>query len=254
MLAQSPNDRPNIPIRPLTPITRSPSKVSNQPPPWTRKHLEDERTAFFDTRVSGNDEVWKALRVVCELVRNREIAEAQGILDALNITCPTGRIARDRGKHGQRGGVYDERGQLYDIPAWVVTDPDDIIEDMEKDTGTIGATRDEEAEAGVEGSSPPKDEKGKGRAEDRGEILSLRARLSNTGSDVKVKVGSKEQVVEAIRQIQQQIGPKRVRLMYLGKTLDEHSVLDQTPWKPGHVVNALVFEGDEKMLSKKPSK
>ena len=213
--------------------------------------MEKERDAFFDTRVTGNGEVWKALRLVCEMVRNGDTAEAQGILDALNVTCPTGRIARDRGKHKERGGVFDERGELYDIPAWVVTDPQDIIEDKEKDSNNDGAAADDDDDENAISTSQRKDEKGKGRAEDPGESVVLRARLSNTGADVTVTVGTKEKIESAVRQIQTQIGSKRVRLMYLGKTLDERATLEQSAWKQGHVVNALVYDGDESMLSKR---
>lgn len=246
-LAQAGSARPNVPIRTPTPVPKSPAKVSNEPPPWSRKRLEKERDAFFETRVSGDAEIWKALRVVCGMVRDGNLSEAQGILDALNVTCPTGRIARDRGKHRGRGGVFDERGELYDIPAWVVTDPQDIVEDKEKEVGD-GTGDDEDSESAT--ASNKRDEKGKGRAEDPGESVTVRARLSNTGTDVVVTVGTKEKIEVIVRQILERTGNKRVRLMYLGKTLDERSTLEQSAWKQGHVVNALVFEGDESMLSK----
>lgn len=198
--------------------------------------------------MSGDGEVWKGLRAVCEMMRKGDIAEAQGFLDALGLTCPTGRIARDRGKHRERGGVYDERGMLYDLPAWVVTDPEDIVEEGEKDDAITGASDDELDDAGANVS---REEKGKGKAEDLGEMVTLRARLSNTGTDIKVEVGMKSKVADVVRQIQRQIGGKRVRLMYLGSTLDERSALDRTGWQQGHVVNAMVFEGEEGMLSKR---
>lgn len=184
------------------------------------------------------------------MVRNGDVAEAQGIMDALNVTCPTGRIARDRGKHKERGGVFDERGELYDIPAWVVTDPQDVIEDKEKESTNDGAADDEEDD-NTGGATRRKDEKGKGRAEDPGETVVLRARLSNTGADVTVTVGTKEKIETIVQQVQQQIGNRRVRLMYLGKTLEERSTLEQSAWKQGHVVNALVYDGDESVLSKR---
>jgi hypothetical protein len=42
--------------------------------------------------------------------------------------------------------------------------------------------------------------------------------------------------------------------MYLGKTLDERSTLEESGWRQGHVINAMVFEGEETMLSKLPSR
>ena len=86
---------------------------------WTRARLERERDAFFDTRVTGAPEVWTAVRFVAELVRGGDLATAQGVLDAAGCTCPTGELAR--------GGVYDERGRLYEVPDWVVGDPGDLV-------------------------------------------------------------------------------------------------------------------------------
>lgn len=231
--------------------------MSSQPPPWTRRQLEREREAFFDTRVSGNDEVWKALRVVCEMLRKGDTAEAQAILDALNITCPNGRVASGRGRLREKGGLYDERGELYDIPAWVLTDPEDIVEDEEKDTEEGAANDDDGDEVDTTDSlatTQRRDEKGKGRAEDPGDIVQLRARLSHRGTDILVSAGTKQKVAVIVRNIQDQIGKKRVRLMYLGRTLDERKTLAESGWKSGHVINAMVFEGDESMLSKQTSK
>ncbi|KAK3704280.1 hypothetical protein LTR37_013954 [Vermiconidia calcicola] len=246
------NARPNQPVRPPTPITSSPEHVSNQPPPWTRRQLEKEREAFFDTRVSGNDEIWKALRLVCEEIRKDNLAEAQGILDALNITCPNGRIARGRGRNRIKGGLYDERGELYDIPSWVLTDPQDIIENDEKDV-EAGAAEDGENNVDETGEARPRSEKGKGRAEDIGEVIKLRARLSDRGTDIIVSTGTKQKVADIVRAVQAQIGKKRLRLMYLGKALNERLTLEENGWQQGHVVNAMVFEGDEGILSKKAS-
>ncbi|KAI7706592.1 hypothetical protein KC353_g12151, partial [Hortaea werneckii] len=152
----------------------------------------------------------------------------------------------------------DERGELYDVPLWVVADPQDVVEDEEADAekdldGTAsdsdGGAGDEE-DAAVAGQQR-REEKGKGRAEDIGELLSIRCRLSNLGSDVVVEVGSKQKVTVLVRNIQQQIGPKRLRLVYLGRTLMEGKSLEELGWQQGHVINAMVFEGDEDILQPK---
>lgn len=252
----SKNSRPNQPIRPPTPLDTSPAHISHQPPPWTRSQLEREREAFFDTRVSGNQEAWKGLRVVSELLRKEDFAEAQGILDALNLTCPNGRIASGRGRDRVKGGVYDERGELYELPTWVLTDPQDVIEDEEKDA-TDGAAddKDEGANAEAVAAAKRRDEKGKGRAEDPGEMIQLRARLSDRGTDVTVSVGMKQKIGTIVKSIQEQAGAKRIRLMYLGKAMDERKTLEECGFKQGNVVNAMVFAGDESMLeSRKSSK
>ncbi|RMZ02754.1 hypothetical protein D0862_05892 [Hortaea werneckii] len=255
--SDGPPSRPNKPLRPPTPMANSPSHLPQAPPPWSRTMLERERASFFDTRVTGRQECWEAVRLVCEMLRQGNVADAQGVLDAANLSVPQGRVAIDKGRHRHRGGVYDERGELYDVPLWVVADPQDVVEDEEADAekdldGTAsdsdgGAGDEEDAAAGQQ----RREEKGKGRAEDIGELLSVRCRLSNLGSDVVVEVGSKQKVTVLVRNIQQQIGPKRLRLVYLGRTLMEGKSLEELGWQQGHVINAMVFEGDEDILQPK---
>ena len=247
--ASGQNGRPNKPIRPPTPIAKSPSHLPQNPAPWSRSTLERERASFFDTRVTGRQECWEALRLVCEMLRQGNVQDAQGVTDAANLSAPQGRVAIDKGRHRHRGGVYDERGELYDIPAWVVTDPQDVVED-EEEKDLDGAASDSEGDEDAALAKQKRDEKGKGRADDIGELLSVRCRLSDRGTDVTVEVGSKEKTAVLVRNIQAQIGPKRLRLLYLGRTMMENKSLEELGWQKGHVINAMVFEGDEAMLSK----
>ena len=239
--------RPNQPIRPPSPLPTSPAHIVHCPPPWTRSHLERERDAFFDTRVTGDEEAWKALRMACETLRQHDLPAAQGILDAMGLTCPHGRVASGRGRDRVKGGIYDERGVLYELPGWVVADPQDVVEgeDEEKEDGAAGGASTADPACGA---SSQKDEKGKGRAEDIGPAVRMRCRLSDRATDVVVDVGSKQRVAVVIRKIQEQIGSKRIRLMYLGKTWNEGCTIEETGWREGNVVNALVYEGDEGVI------
>lgn len=198
--------------------------------------------------MTGRQEIWDALKAVCECLRQDDVAEAQAILDAASITCPHGKVGRGRTRAKQQEGVYDEQGQLYDLPYWVVTDPQDIIEDEGKDIDAE-AEEDEEDEAN-EASLARRQEKGKGRAESIGEELRLKVRLSDRASDMEVTIGSKQNVSVAIRAIKDQINVRHCRLVYLGKTLDEGKTLEAQGWKNGQVVNAFVFEGDENAIQK----
>lgn len=196
--------------------------------------------------------MWNALRLVSEMLRQGDLAGAQGVLDAVNASCPNGRVAGGRGRDRLKGGIYDERGQLYDIPGWVLADPEDMTEDEEKDPDA--ADDGDESADDIVARERRRDEKGKGRAEDIGEEVRVRARLSDRGTDVVATVGTKQKVAVLVRRIQEQAGNKRIRLAYLGKILDEGKTLDQNNWASGHVINALVFEGDEAMLAGKGSK
>lgn len=216
--------------------------------------MEKERADFFDTRVTGRREVWDALRLACDVIRHGDLAEAQGILDAINVTCPHGRVASGRGSKREKGGLYDEYGALYEIPPWVLADPADVIEDEEKDLAGEDDEDDKHHNPTV-ATALPRNEKGKGRAEDIGELVSLRARLSDQATDVTVEIGTKQRLSVAITALEKRIGPrKRVRLAYLGKVIDENSTLEKTGWATGHVVNALVFDEDIATKKKKKTK
>jgi hypothetical protein len=170
--------------------------------------------------VAGSAEVWSALRLVAECLCRGEVAQAQGILDAAGLNVPDGRVARSR----RAGGVFDERGVGYEVPAWVVRDPEDVVED-----------------AGEEG------EKRKGREEEEGgdfigEVVVLRARLSDRSMDVVVKVGMGQTATVVSKEICKKIGPRRVRLLYLGQVWAETKTLEELGYKEGDVVSAFVFD------------
>ncbi|KAK4988976.1 hypothetical protein LTR50_003572 [Elasticomyces elasticus] len=247
--APHPTGRPNQPLRAPSPVPSSPIHLTPQPP-WTRSTLDREREAFFDTRVTGNPDVWAALRLVCEMLRNGDVSGAQGVFDAVGVTCPSGRIVGERPvgvrRVEGRRGVYDERGEGYEIPGWVVRDPEDIVEDGGMDSGKEEVDRSTKEE-GVEeeeqiARDKKRDEKGKGRAVPVGPMVKIRARLSDRGTDVLVAVGAEQTVGDVVRRIQDKAGTeKKVRLGYLGRILDENKTLGEQGWKEGHVVNALVF-------------
>lgn len=101
------HERYNAPLA-ASPVWTSKNKI------WTPIQLHRERQDFFETRVTGRPEIWDALQNVCELVRDGDVATAQGILDAAGVTLPTGSLV---------DGCYDEVGNLYKLPEVVVSDP-----------------------------------------------------------------------------------------------------------------------------------
>lgn len=210
---------------PTSPTTLSPAgKVA----PWTRSRLDSEREAFFDTRVTGSAEVWNALRLVCECLRRGEVAQAQGILDAVGLNVPDGKVAigsepRSRGRTRKTGGVFDERGVGYDIPAWVVADPEDVVD---------------------EGEAEELGEKGKGKVGevDVGEMVTLKARLSDRSLDVVVKIGMGQTAALVCAEVQKRIGPRKIRLLYLGQVWAETKTLEELGYQEGNVVSVFVFD------------
>lgn len=245
----APPIRPNAPIRAPSSVRKSPSNLPQLPPPWTRSQLEAQRAEFFDTRVTGIPEAWQALREVCQLVRRAgraEMADAQALLDASGLTCPHGRIARGRSTRDRsvKGGIYDEAGNRYDIPDWVLADPEDTVEDEgEKEIDSGGAADGESDDEGAGApESHPQRHKGKERARDIGEVVHLRARLSDRSTDVVVEVGMLEPIGVVTERIREQARVQRVQLMYLGHKLADGTLLGECGWKKDDVLNAMVFD------------
>lgn len=112
---------------------------------WKQTELDTERTSFWDTRVTARPEIWASLHLVCQslseipactirtilsppynqeddrrIIGAREnLRNAQAIIDAAGITLPTGDLV---------DGAYDGWGNHYVLPAWVVAQPDGLVE------------------------------------------------------------------------------------------------------------------------------
>ncbi|KAL1624004.1 hypothetical protein SLS56_007986 [Neofusicoccum ribis] len=192
-------------------------------PQLTRARLEKERSAFWDTRVTGHAEIWGAVRLAAELVRGGDVASAQGVLDATGATCPTGELWR---------GVFDEWGTEYRVPEWAMVEPVGVVEVDEEG---------EDGEGADDGEQSLAEEKGKGKM---GEVVKLKARLSDRGTDIVVQVGMEERVSSVISRIAEAAKlptTNRIRIAYLGKIFRENDSLAAQGYSEGHVVNALVF-------------
>jgi len=238
----------NAPLQ-LPPPWRSTNRT------WTYSQLERERLEFFETRVTGRAEIWGALKNVSELLRQGELATAQGILEAAGITIPTGSLTE---------GCYDEQGNLYRLPEPIILDPTNVIPDgaqvrpdrtsnidgetmvgiSEVKTTAIDSGKLEDPEKEEEDSEAierRRDEKGKGSGRD---AVKVRCRLSDRGGpDVIVLLGKSQTVGTLARRVQSEADvaeTARVRMAYLGKMLNERETLAAQGWKEGHVVNALV--------------
>ncbi|PYH87191.1 hypothetical protein BO82DRAFT_4999 [Aspergillus uvarum CBS 121591] len=208
---------------------------------WSRAQLDQERTAFFETRVTGRPEIWAALSAAVSLVRAGDMSTAQTIIDAAGITVPTGDLCQ---------GCYDEQGALYRLPECIVSDPENMVrsvhdqeDEFDTDDGRLSsdeASGDDLIATDVD-LERRRDEKGKTSERD---LIRVRARLSDRGGpDIDLSVGKTENVGFIARKVQQEaVIPRsyRVRIAYLGKILKEHEPLVDQGWNPGYVVNALV--------------
>ncbi|KAJ5789976.1 uncharacterized protein N7518_006987 [Penicillium psychrosexuale] len=221
---------------------------------WTRAQLDRERTEFFETRVTGRPEIWAAVSTVISLIRNGDLATAQGILDAAGITVPTGDLCE---------GCYDEQGVLYRVPQCVVSDPENIVPSSSRTASEDGgpAGYEEEQDAGMLSDSKLADDDAdasgdelisqdverrreeKGKTSERN-LIRVLARLSDRGGpDILLSIGKGQTVGFLARRVHQEAkleDDRRVRIAYLGHLLNEREPLVDQGWKTGHVVNALV--------------
>ncbi|KAL8863022.1 MAG: hypothetical protein Q9178_000395 [Gyalolechia marmorata] len=221
----------NAPLRPHKPSASSSSR--HPPKTWTPSELRKEREEFFETRVTGRAEIWGSLKLCCESLREGDVATAQGILDAVGVTVPTGDLVQ---------GAYDEQGGLYALPGWVVGEPEAVVdEEGEERKESVVAQGPEEAKKEHKGKEVAADGQGGG-----GEgMMRVRARLSDRGGpDVVVLMRREDQVGILARRIVEQAKlptKSRIKIAYLGKILKEGEPLQAQSWREGHVVNALVF-------------
>ena len=160
---------------------------------WNRSQLDRERQEFFDTRVTGHAEIWATLKVVVGLLADSDITTAQSILDAAAITVPTGDL---------KNGAYDEAGNLYQMPEHVISDPQNVIvdqeEEIQKGEASNEGTDDDEA------IEKKREEKGKSVLK-IGDIIKVRARLSDRGGpDVIIPLGKDQVVRMLVRRVQEE--------------------------------------------------
>ena len=172
---------------------------------WTRDKLDKERADFFDTRVTGRQEIWQTIRAAVNILHEDgnldqsagdsglgDLATAQSILSAAEISLPTGDLAN---------GVYDALGNYYPLPEWVVSDPsnivDDRIDDIKPAEIRAGADDDEACDGDGDGDGHTDNDSTSGDAErkrlekgkavlDVREQITVRARLSESGRDFDV--------------------------------------------------------------------
>ncbi|KAL6718000.1 hypothetical protein ACLMJK_004085 [Lecanora helva] len=197
---------------------------------WTRTELDRERQEFFETRVTGRSEIWATLKAVVGLLAEGDIPTAQSILDAAAITVPTGDL---------KNGVYDEAGNLYQLPDHIISDPQNLVPDQgipgKGETSNEVTDDDEELER-------KREEKGKAVLK-KGDILKVKARLSDRGGpDVIVTIGKDQPVRMMLQRIREEANVHgKVKIAYMGKILKDAETLQAQGWREGHVVNALVF-------------
>ena len=107
-------------IQPSRPVSRPLVK----PPPYrhptdiTLGDLNNQRVEFWGTRTVGNVHMWAAIRSASEALVSDDLLLASAIMEASNISTPSGSLDL----------VYDELGQAYRVPTFCYANPVNAVD------------------------------------------------------------------------------------------------------------------------------
>ncbi|RAL50320.1 unnamed protein product [Cuscuta campestris] len=98
----------------------NPVKI-RKPKPWkhsselTKDELLRMRVEFWDTapHYGGQKEIWDALKVAIEAIEEKNITQAQAIVNSAGIIVDVSDMTV----------CYDERGAKYELPKYVLSEP-----------------------------------------------------------------------------------------------------------------------------------
>ncbi|KAK7486229.1 hypothetical protein BaRGS_00022552 [Batillaria attramentaria] len=180
--------------------------------PLTEGQLRSKRDEFWDTAPAfeGRKEIWDALKAASYALETGDHALAQAIVDGANISLP----------HGTLLDCYDELGNRYQLPVYVLSAPTNLIEDnSESDAG-----------ADTDANSSP------------GAEVPVKLRLSHLSKDVKVMVRTTDTVNKVKRMLHEKEGvePERQRWFFGGKLLNDKLRIEDARIPKGFVVQVIV--------------
>ncbi|KAK0044149.1 ubiquitin domain-containing protein 2 [Biomphalaria pfeifferi] len=181
--------------------------------PLTEGQLRSKRDEFWDTAPAfdGRKEIWDALKAASYALETGDHALAQAIVDGASISLP----------HGTLMDCYDELGNRYQLPHYVLSAPANLIED----------TSESEASPDTDVNATP------------GVEQPIRFRLSTLSHDIKLSVSSTDtvsKVKKRIADMQVGVDPHRQRWYYAGRLLNDKLRIEDARIPKNHVVQVIV--------------
>ncbi|KAL8623832.1 Ubiquitin domain-containing protein 1 [Nucella lapillus] len=180
--------------------------------PLTEGQLRSKRDEFWDTAPAfeGRKEIWDALKAAAYALETGDHALAQAIVDGASISLP----------HGTLMDCYDELGNRYQLPVYVLSSPINLIE----------ANSEHEAGGDADASVSP------------GVEVPLKLRLSHLPKDLKVMVRTTDTVHKLKRLMQEREGvePECQRWFFSGKLLNDKLRVEDAHIPKGFVVQVIV--------------
>lgn len=204
----------NQPLRPERPKWKSDV-------PLTDGQLRSKRDEFWDTAPAfeGRKEIWDALKAAAYALETGDHALAQAIIDGANITLP----------HGTLMDCYDELGNRYQLPVYVLGAPTNLIEDASESEN--GQDTDSNSLPGIE--------------------TVIKCRLSSSNKDLKIKVRTTDTMLKIKKRLfeTEKIEPSRQRFFYAGKMLNDKLKIEDVKIPKGNVIQVIVTPGDGEDVS-----
>ncbi|KAH9285694.1 Ubiquitin domain-containing protein 2 [Echinococcus granulosus] len=111
---------PRIAVGKNQPLKRGTTRWCSSQPIY-HSQLKQKRDEFWDTAPAfeGRQEIWDALRSAAEAAERGDHEMAQAIIDSANIILPTGTLSES----------YDELGNRYQLPVFVLSQPTNLEPD-----------------------------------------------------------------------------------------------------------------------------
>ncbi|XP_035656404.1 ubiquitin domain-containing protein 1-like isoform X1 [Oncorhynchus keta] len=183
--------------------------------PMTEGQLRSKRNEFWDTAPAfdGRKEIWDALRAAAVAAEVNDLELAQAIVDGACITLP----------HGTLTESYDELGNRYQLPAYTLAPPTNLINEC---------TNESQAPNLKEQKRPPPPPK---------EEFQLRVRLS-CGKDLRISASMSDSIsqLKTALEGQEDIEAAHQRWFFAGKLLTDKTRLQDTKIQKDFVVQVIV--------------
>ncbi|XP_051946401.1 ubiquitin domain-containing protein 1-like isoform X2 [Xyrauchen texanus] len=179
--------------------------------PMTEGQLRSKRDEFWDTAPAfdGRKEIWDALKAAAVAMECNDHELAQAIVDGASITMP----------HGSLMECYDELGNRYQLPAYCLAPPANLVSECN--------------DHNVSEHPEPQEKK----------EFQLKVRLS-TGKDLHLSATMADSIRKLKKQlqIQEDINAASQRWFFSGKLLTDKTRLQDTKIQKDFVIQVLVSQ------------
>ncbi|XP_065153593.1 ubiquitin domain-containing protein 1a [Paramisgurnus dabryanus] len=179
--------------------------------PMADSQLCSKRDEFWDTAPAfdGRKEIWDALKAAAVALECNDHELAQAIIDGANITLP----------HGSLMECYDELGNRYQLPAYCLAPPVNLISECNDHNVSEHTELQEKKETEFE----------------------LKVRLS-TGKDIRLGASMANSIRQLKKQleVQEDIDATCQRCFFSGKLLTDKTLLQDTKIQKDFVIQVII--------------